>query len=244
MKLSTKGRYAMIALTDLAAAGAGPAGLPERDRRAAGHQPRLPRAAVRQAPPRRHRRVGARAGRRLPAGAAGRADPHLRDPRRRRRDDGRARPRRRRQRRHRRHREQGLADKLWERLSANVYVMLHQTRLADVVNNQLAPCPAVPAFVAVVDDAAVAAGGGVSGRVYLDWNASAPLRPEARAAMAAALDAARQPLVGARRGPRRAGDRRAGARAGRGGDRLPRRRGGLHLRARPRRRRWRSPGAG
>ena len=33
--------------------------------------------------------------------------------------------------------------------------MLHQTRLADVVNNQLAPCPAVPAFVAVVDDAAV-----------------------------------------------------------------------------------------
>ena len=54
--------------------------------------------------------------------------------------------------------EQGLADKLWERLSANVYVMLHQTRLADVVNNQLAPCPAVPAFVAVVDDAAVPQG--------------------------------------------------------------------------------------
>ena len=50
---------------------------------------------------------------------------------------------------------QDLADKLWERLSANVYVMLHHTRLADVVNNQLAPCPAVPAFVAVVDDAPV-----------------------------------------------------------------------------------------
>ena len=45
-----------------------------------------------------------------------------------------------------------LADKLWERLSANVYVMLHQTRLGDVVRNQLAPCPAVPAFVAVVDE--------------------------------------------------------------------------------------------
>ena len=50
-------------------------------------------------------------------------------------------------------REQALADKLWEQLSANVYVMLHQTRLGDVVKNQLAPCPAVPAFVAVVDEA-------------------------------------------------------------------------------------------
>ena len=49
-------------------------------------------------------------------------------------------------------REQLLADKLWEQLSANVYVMLHQTRLGDVVKNQLAPCPAVPSFVAVVDD--------------------------------------------------------------------------------------------
>ena len=50
--------------------------------------------------------------------------------------------------------EQLLADKLWEQLSANVYVMLHQTRLGDVVRNQLAPCPAVPSFVAVVDEAA------------------------------------------------------------------------------------------
>jgi Rrf2 family iron-sulfur cluster assembly transcriptional regulator len=49
-------------------------------------------------------------------------------------------------------REQLLADKLWEQLSANVYVLLHQTRLGDVVKNQLAPCPAVPSFVAVVDD--------------------------------------------------------------------------------------------
>ena len=51
-------------------------------------------------------------------------------------------------------REQELADKLWEQLSANVYVMLHQTRLGDVVKNQLAPCPAVPAFVNVVDEGA------------------------------------------------------------------------------------------
>ena len=49
-------------------------------------------------------------------------------------------------------RERDLADKLWEQLSANVYVLLHQTRLGDVVANQLAPCPAVPSFVAVVDE--------------------------------------------------------------------------------------------
>ncbi|HRO10162.1 Rrf2 family transcriptional regulator [Amaricoccus sp.] len=55
-------------------------------------------------------------------------------------------------------REQLLADKLWEQLSANVYVMLHQTRLGDVVKDQLAPCPAVPAFVDVVDEEAQTAG--------------------------------------------------------------------------------------
>ena len=33
----------------------------------------------------------------------------------------------------------------------------------------------------------------MSGRVYLDWNASAPLRPEARAAMIAAMDVAGNP---------------------------------------------------
>jgi hypothetical protein len=32
--------------------------------------------------------------------------------------------------------------------------MLHQTRLGDVAKNQLAPCPAVPSFVDVVDEAA------------------------------------------------------------------------------------------
>jgi len=48
--------------------------------------------------------------------------------------------------------EQAKADKLWEQLSANVYVYLHQTRLSDVVKNQLAPCPAVPAFVEMVDE--------------------------------------------------------------------------------------------
>jgi Rrf2 family iron-sulfur cluster assembly transcriptional regulator len=47
---------------------------------------------------------------------------------------------------------QQLTDKLWESLSAHVYVFLHQTRLSDITGDELAPCPAVPAFVAVVDD--------------------------------------------------------------------------------------------
>ena len=47
---------------------------------------------------------------------------------------------------------QKLADRLWEGLSAHVYVFLHQTRLSDVVKNQLAPCPAVPHLLELVDD--------------------------------------------------------------------------------------------
>jgi len=46
---------------------------------------------------------------------------------------------------------QVLTDKLWEQLSAHVYVFLHQTRLSDVIGDQMAPCPAVPAFVELVD---------------------------------------------------------------------------------------------
>ena len=46
---------------------------------------------------------------------------------------------------------QALTDKLWEQLSAHVYVFLHQTRLSDVTGDQMAPCPAVPAFVELVD---------------------------------------------------------------------------------------------
>ncbi len=45
-----------------------------------------------------------------------------------------------------------LTDKLWEQLSAHVYVFLHQARLSDVVGNALAPCPAVPHLFSVVDD--------------------------------------------------------------------------------------------
>jgi len=48
-------------------------------------------------------------------------------------------------------RAQSLSNRLWEGLSAHVYVYLHQTRLSDVINNELAPCPAVPGLFAVVD---------------------------------------------------------------------------------------------
>ena len=49
-------------------------------------------------------------------------------------------------------RAQSLTNRLWEGLSAHVYVFLHQTRLSDVVQNGLAPCPAVPNLFAVVDE--------------------------------------------------------------------------------------------
>jgi len=47
---------------------------------------------------------------------------------------------------------QSLTNRLWEGLSAHVYVFLHQTRLSDVAGNDLMPCPAVPALLTVVDE--------------------------------------------------------------------------------------------
>jgi Rrf2 family iron-sulfur cluster assembly transcriptional regulator len=49
-------------------------------------------------------------------------------------------------------RAQSLCNRLWQGLSANVYVYLHQVRLSDVVGNALVPCPAVPALFRVVDE--------------------------------------------------------------------------------------------
>ena len=49
-------------------------------------------------------------------------------------------------------RAQSLANRLWESLSAQVFVFLHQTTLEDVVKNTLKPCPAVPSLFSVVDD--------------------------------------------------------------------------------------------
>ncbi|AQS48290.1 MULTISPECIES: Rrf2 family transcriptional regulator [Thioclava] len=49
-------------------------------------------------------------------------------------------------------RAQSMANRLWESLSAQVFVFLHQTTLEDVVKNQLKPCPAVPSLFSVVDE--------------------------------------------------------------------------------------------
>ena len=47
---------------------------------------------------------------------------------------------------------QSLSNRLWQSLSAHVYVFLHNITLADVATNQLLPCPAVPALLSVVDE--------------------------------------------------------------------------------------------
>ncbi|WP_376873207.1 Rrf2 family transcriptional regulator [Albirhodobacter sp. R86504] len=49
-------------------------------------------------------------------------------------------------------RAQSLSNRLWESLSAQVFVFLHQTTLQDVVKNGLKPCPAVPSLFSVVDE--------------------------------------------------------------------------------------------
>lgn len=49
-------------------------------------------------------------------------------------------------------RAQSMTNRLWEGLSAQVYVFLHQTTLSDVIGNTLKPCPAVPALFQVVDE--------------------------------------------------------------------------------------------
>ncbi len=48
---------------------------------------------------------------------------------------------------------QSVTNRLWQGLSAHVYVYLHQARLSDVIGGGLAPCPAVPSLFSVVDDA-------------------------------------------------------------------------------------------
>ncbi len=49
-------------------------------------------------------------------------------------------------------RAQSMSNRFWEGLSAHVYVYLHQTRLSDIVTNQMAPCPAVPNLFQMVDE--------------------------------------------------------------------------------------------
>ncbi len=51
-------------------------------------------------------------------------------------------------------RAQSVTNRLWESLSAHVYVFLHAATLKDVINNGLAPCRAVPSLLEleVVDE--------------------------------------------------------------------------------------------
>ena len=49
-------------------------------------------------------------------------------------------------------RAQSMTNRLWEGLSAHVYVFLHNHTLADVAKNQLLPCPALPKILSIVDD--------------------------------------------------------------------------------------------
>ena len=152
MKLSTKGRYAMVALVDLAIAGEGQmTSLSEISRRQDISLPYLEQLFVRL------RRAGLVASVRGPgggyrlarpagdiriseifeavdetvsalhvgAGASGGVSGS---------------------------RAQSLSNRLWESLSAQVFVFLHQTTLGDVVGNALKPCPAVPSLFMVVDE--------------------------------------------------------------------------------------------
>ena len=45
-----------------------------------------------------------------------------------------------------------LTHNLWEQLSAHVYVFLNQTTIGDVVEDRMVPCPAVPDFAALIEE--------------------------------------------------------------------------------------------
>ena len=54
-------------------------------------------------------------------------------------------------------REACLTHDLWEQLSAQVYLFLHGVTLADVIEKRLAPCNAFPNFSALLDEEAIGA---------------------------------------------------------------------------------------
>ena len=49
-------------------------------------------------------------------------------------------------------REACLTHALWEQLSAHVHVFLSQTTIADVISDRMVPCPAVPDFTTLIDE--------------------------------------------------------------------------------------------
>jgi Rrf2 family iron-sulfur cluster assembly transcriptional regulator len=44
-----------------------------------------------------------------------------------------------------------LTHSLWEQLSAHVHVFLNQTTIADVIGDRMVPCPAVPDFTSLLE---------------------------------------------------------------------------------------------
>ena len=138
MKLSTKGRYAMVALADLASAPDGTlVSLSELSKRQDISLPYLEQLFVKL------RRAGLVESVRGPGGGYALARPA---------SDIRMKTGAGASGALSGTRAQSLTNRLWEGLSAHVYVFLHQTRLSDVVGNTLAPCPAVPALLTVVDE--------------------------------------------------------------------------------------------
>lgn len=51
-----------------------------------------------------------------------------------------------------RSKEACLTHSLWEQLSAHVHVFLSQTSIADVIGNRMVPCPAVPDFSELLEE--------------------------------------------------------------------------------------------
>lgn len=45
-----------------------------------------------------------------------------------------------------------LTHALWEQLSAHVHVFLNQTTIADVIGDRMVPCPAVPDFTELLEE--------------------------------------------------------------------------------------------
>ena len=50
---------------------------------------------------------------------------------------------------------QSLSNHLWKSLATHVYVFLHNLRLSDVLENSLQPCPALEDFLSIDEDAMV-----------------------------------------------------------------------------------------
>ena len=212
MRLSTKGRYAVMAMVDLAKHSGGEPGLARRDRRAPGDFAVLSRTALRHAAQGRAGQERARSGRRLSARPRSPRDPHCRHhPRGRRADPGDAlRPRR----ADRLPRQQDpLPDPRSVGRARQPDPSLSELGLARRCLRAPRARHQRPGSIAEALPSPRCRGTCPSRRrraagteTYLDWNATAPLRPEAAAAVAAALRLLRQSVLGASLGPRGAAE--------------------------------------